>query len=203
MNFDGNFRKLGQCNVSTFAAKVAEISDRVWEAESFRTEVYEVHEDTQTLNLLMDDDYRHRNPTRHPAYDEFEPEVVAIMGQVNRYLRGSLKMRRLVAKHGPGYFICVLLVRLLPDSAIPGHYDTYESLARCHRIHVPLITNDKVIFGVGGSSQHMSAGEIWEINNRHKHSVTNRSEEARVHLILDYIQTGESVIDVDGEELFC
>lgn len=53
------------------------------------------------------------------------------------------------------------------------------------------------------SSKHLGVGEIWEINNRHKHSVTNCSEEGRVHLILDYVQTGESVLDVDGEKLVC
>jgi len=203
MNFAGNFIKLGKCDVSPLVKKVAGISNLVWEAESFRKKIYEVHKNTQTINLLMDEDYRHKNPTRHPAFEEFEEQLKPVMGQINRYFRSSLKMQRLAKKNGPGYFIRVLFVRLLPDSNIPGHYDTYESLARCHRIHVPLITSDKVIFSVGGSSKHLGVGEIWEINNRHKHSVTNCSEEGRVHLILDYVQTGESVLDVDGEKLVC
>jgi hypothetical protein len=43
--------------------------------------------------------------------------------------------------------------------------------------------------------RHFAPGEIWEINNRKYHAVRNLGEEARVHLILDYVVPGEEIQD--------
>jgi hypothetical protein len=44
----------------------------------------------------------------------------------------------------------------------------------------------------------MRAGEMWEINNRRVHSVSNQGRDARVHLIIDYVQPGETIFDAEG-----
>jgi len=46
-----------------------------------------------------------------------------------------------------------------------------------------------VTFFVGGESRKMGEGEIWEINNANVHAVTNKSDLARVHLIVDWTPT--------------
>ena len=58
---------------------------------------------------------------------------------------------------------------------------------KCHRIHVPIITNDEVVFSVGGEELNMREGEMWEINNATLHAVENRSEQDRIHLIVDWV----------------
>ena len=84
------------------------------------------------------------------------------------------------------------LAKLLPGSMIPEHMDTNITLTHSHRVHMPVVTNEKVMFSVGGEKKHLREGEVWEINNKKAHWVENKSEEARIHLILDWVIPGES-----------
>jgi quercetin dioxygenase-like cupin family protein len=53
------------------------------------------------------------------------------------------------------------------------------------------VTDDEVIFTVGGEERNIKEGEIFEIDNSNKlHSVINNSEEIdRVHLLADWLTT--------------
>ena len=57
----------------------------------------------------------------------------------------------------------------------------------CHRIHIPIVTNEKSIFFVNGEEKNMRGGEIWEIDNEAVHMVENRSDADRIHLIVDWM----------------
>ena len=54
-----------------------------------------------------------------------------------------------IALVGIGYFIRANLVRLAPGGTINEHRDGNFSLTHSHRVHVPIITNDRVLFNVG------------------------------------------------------
>ncbi|RME98570.1 MAG: hypothetical protein D6773_14225, partial [Alphaproteobacteria bacterium] len=108
------------------------------------------------------------------------------------------RQRRVIDRHGPGYFIRMILTRLQPRASITPHVDDGYSLKRCHRIHVPVLTTPDCTFTVGATTMNMRAGEMWEINNRAIHAVDNASDAPRVHLIMDYVQPGETVFDVEG-----
>jgi hypothetical protein len=76
---------------------------------------------------------------------------------------------------------------------IPIHHDTGEWVKHTHRVHVPIITGDEVEFMVGPNEGSMSSyqleeGRIIELNNQAKHSVSNRWNTNRVHLIFDYVE---------------
>lgn len=56
------------------------------------------------------------------------------------------------------------------------------------RIHIPIITDKKVIFHVDNQSLHMYAGSSWFFYpQRNVHSVVNNSEVDRVHLTIDVV----------------
>lgn len=55
------------------------------------------------------------------------------------------------------------------------------------RVHIPIVTNEKVAFRLGGENLRMRAGEAWYLNLNLPHSVRNDGEEDRVHLILDCV----------------
>jgi len=78
-----------------------------------------------------------------------------------------------------------LVVNLPAGTDIPIHLDAGDNLMYCHRCHVPIITNDNVIFTVNKTSLNMKEGEIHEINNSKHHSVHNNGTEDRYHLIFD------------------
>lgn len=82
----------------------------------------------------------------------------------------------------------ILLVKMNKQSRIPPHIDSGFSLEEVHRIHIPIITNEKVYFGCDGRSINMKYGEIVEINNLKTHWVINNSDQERIHLIVDIIE---------------
>ncbi|MEM9548823.1 MAG: aspartyl/asparaginyl beta-hydroxylase domain-containing protein [Bacteroidota bacterium] len=88
------------------------------------------------------------------------------------------------------HFKCELLsVRLLnlgPGSYIKPHRDHdlgYEN--GCFRLHIPIKTNPNVEFILGDVLLPMKPGECWYTNVNYEHSVVNRGNTDRVHLIID------------------
>lgn len=170
---------------------IEKLDESAWDAESVRQQRYEAHRDTQTIPLVHDYDFRHIHPTRHPALSLFEPLIRPVLAIVADFYDASPEGRKLTERYGVGYFVRANLVRLVAGGSIAQHRDMNFSLTHSHRVHVPIITNDRVMFTVGDETLSIPEGEIYEINNRRLHSVTNESDEARVHLILDYVLKGE------------
>lgn len=53
------------------------------------------------------------------------------------------------------------------------------------RVHIPVKTNAQVEFYLDGQLVEMQEGEAWYLNFNLKHSVKNRSDDERVHLVID------------------
>lgn len=85
-----------------------------------------------------------------------------------------------------GAFPRVMLANMAPGGVIHPHQDTNASAKWPHKIHVPLVTNDRVTFFVDGKGYHLAEGEAVEVNNMATHGVTNDGTSARIHLIFEY-----------------
>lgn len=81
--------------------------------------------------------------------------------------------------------IRAVLVNLPAGKDIPKHLDAGDSLMYAHRCHIPIITNNDVLFTVDNETIVMKQGEIYEINNSKLHSVNNNGNTDRYHLIVD------------------
>lgn len=53
------------------------------------------------------------------------------------------------------------------------------------RFHIPIVTDPKVEFMVDGDKLYLAPGEVWNLDTSYVHSVTNRSDVDRIHLIID------------------
>jgi len=182
---DGAFKKLldkaknflllnDKYDVQQLADKVRQIPSEQW-TQSSREQRYMAHAQTESLLLIHDEDMRHRNPTYHDRYHSLEQELRPLMDFISSFYQDD------------GYVIRALFAKLLPGESIVPHIDTTFSLLHCHRLHIPIVTNSKVSFIVGGERKNMKTGEIWEINNATVHSVENHSDIARIHLIVDWV----------------
>ena len=170
-----NFLSLGQSiDTDSLRAALNRVPADQW-IGSGREHRHAAHNQTRSLLLLHDSDNRHQNPSEHPAYPLFQKELEPLLERISSFYQGD------------GYFIRVLFANLLPGSSILAHIDATFSLLHCHRVHVPIITNDKVVFSVGGEQRNLKAGEIWEINNANVHAVENGGPDARIHLIADWV----------------
>jgi hypothetical protein len=175
--FDANFRFLGQHDVSALRDKVATLVDSDWNREPWRQERFKIHRYTQTIELIFDQDFRHENPTRRDSFDRLGCE--SLLAPIEKTIFDSAG--------GTGYTVRALLVNLKAGGRIPPHEDTGYSLMASRRVHIPIISNDRVVFTIGGEAKVMRQGELWEVNNARVHSVLNDGESDRVHLILDCV----------------
>jgi hypothetical protein len=135
----------------------------------------EPHKETKTIPLIFDNDFRLSNPTYFNQYETFKNEFKIINNKLKNI-------------YGKGFLIRAILVMLESNGKISRHIDTGKSLSICHRVHIPIITNENVLFEINNEIKNLKEGEMWEINNSEKfHSVVNNSNKNRIHLIVDWI----------------
>jgi len=83
----------------------------------------------------------------------------------------------------------IRILRLAPGGGIGEHRDVGAEVGCLAfsqvRLHVPIITNDKVTFFVGGERIRMQTGRLYYVNFSKRHFVRNDGDEARIHLVMD------------------
>ena len=105
-----------------------------------------------------------KKPTPHLLGCEYLRQVMASFGEVLARSR---------------------LMKLDPGAEVSLHVDfNYHWFSRV-RIHIPILTNDAVIFHCGADQVHMHAGECWIFDSWRRHRVVNPSAHDRVHLVID------------------
>jgi len=181
---DFNFKLLGIFDSSKILKKLKTLSEEVWNEYTFRQELFEeFHGQTLTIPLLYDEDYTHNMGKKSKFYEMFEDDVI----ELNKTYRSIMGK--------DGVIIRIEIVKMPPHTKIKRHKDMTESFKFDNRTHIPIQTNEKVIFYVGGEEKNMKLNEIWEINNGFKlHGVTNDSDYNRIHMIIDWKNSPNKLI---------
>lgn len=120
--------------------------------------------------------------------------LVTVNGEINNKFIG--RMRPTEALLSAPYLQQVLssfgqvigrsrLMRLAPGTEVPPHTDTNFHWYKRVRIHIPIITDDKVIFKCGEKSLNMKVGDAWIFDSWKYHEVHNNGQTNRVHLVID------------------
>ena len=170
-----NFKYIGKIKVKSFKDKINNFNNKLWDDFDFRQKTFKVHKETKTIPLIFDIDFRSSNPTYLNQYETFKNEFKIINNKLKNI-------------YGKGFIIRAILVMLKSNSKIDRHIDKDQSLSICHRVHIPIITNENVLFEIDSEVKNLKEGEMWEINNSEKaHSVLNISNTDRIHLIVDWI----------------
>jgi len=81
------------------------------------------------------------------------------------------------------------LMGLGPGAEVPEHVDAHYHWRTHVRIHVPILTDPKVLFTCDDETVHMAAGECWMFDSFRWHRVENGWTERRVHLVMDTVVT--------------
>jgi RimJ/RimL family protein N-acetyltransferase len=80
----------------------------------------------------------------------------------------------------------VRLMRLAPGAVIKEHIDRGASFEDgLARVHIAVTTNDEVDFRINGERLVLEPGSAWLVKIADPHSVANRGQTDRVHLVLD------------------
>ena len=161
-------------DIEAIKDRIERIPDARW-LESQREQRFDIHSDTRSLDLIHFFRDENTKPDYRELYFEMEDELKPVVQCIANYYQNN------------GFLVRMLLTKMPPGSEIPEHVDSGPALMNCHRVHVPITTNDMVVFTVGGEKKIMQAGELWEINNSLDHSVVNNGKEDRIHLIVDWM----------------
>ena len=103
-------------------------------------------------------------------------------------------VRELIEQRIPSTPMRCLLAKLPGGAVIAPHIDQAPYFSQTIRIHVPIVTHDRMWMVCAGSCYRMAEGEVWALNNSTIHAVWNADpERARTHLICDFLASAALV----------
>ena len=181
-----SIRKLGTIDIASLLDAVRAIPEAVWEAENAdKPNKFEALDKTRHIVFRFVDNTRDwRGSHDRPLWNDWKALLQPVMD-------------RAVADYGyaRGAFPRVMLARMAPGGIIRPHVDANLAAKWPHKIHVPLLTNDKVLFLVGTQVHHFPVGEAVEVNNLGVHAVHNQGKSDRIHLIFEYFDADQAAPD--------
>ncbi len=104
--------------------------------------------------------------------------------QVTQSLNNSPYIKQVIASFGEVVGRSRLM-RLAPDCEVPIHSDTNYHWYKRVRIHIPIITDENVLFYCADKHVNMQAGQAWIFDSWKYHRVHNGGKTLRVHLVID------------------
>lgn len=175
-------RQLGGVNIEALRAAVLAIPEPVWDSENAKKpNRFSALDRTRHIVfrfVATTDDWR--GSVDLPLWPEWRPILEPVLAAASKpygYARSE--------------FPRVMLARMAPGGVIHPHRDENPAARWPHKIHVPLQTNDKVVFYVDGKGYHFPEGHAVEVNNLGVHSVTNGGDTDRIHLIFEYFDVAQ------------
>jgi hypothetical protein len=172
-----SIRKLGQVDIDQLRAAVLSIPEAVWDAENEdKPNRFEALDRTRHVVFRFVSNFRDwRQSYDRPLWLEWKSLLEPVLAQATRDYG-----------YRHGVFPRIMLARMAPGGGIKPHRDANPAAKWPHKIHVPLLTNDKVTFFVDGVGYHFPEGEAVEVSNMAVHAVENAGATDRIHLIFEY-----------------
>lgn len=172
-----SIRRLGAVDIVALRDAVLALPEAVWDAENAsKPNRFGALDATQHIIFRFVSnfvDWRHSYETAR--WNEWKSLLEPVLAEAT-------------AAYGyqHGAFPRVMLARMAPGGVIHPHKDQNPAAKWPHKIHLPLLTNEQVVFNVGGTGYHLEEGQSVEVNNMGVHGVANRGETQRIHLIFEY-----------------
>lgn len=163
-------------DISALREAVLSTTPEEWESFTIRQDVFSAQAHTKSIVLKFNGPMvgiDHPGTTKtFPEFSDWEALVMPIVSKVQEFYPSTV-----ISK--------LFMPKLKANGIVQYHMDSGLTLELVHRIHIPIITNEKVDFHVGKEMVNMLEGNAYEINNSHQHGVKNGGDEARIHLMVD------------------
>ncbi len=170
------FKPLGSANVEALVERVQNIPESAWESENEAkpNKIAQLNDTRHIMFRFVTNSDNVFDFSDHPVlWNEWKDVLLPVMEQAAEKL-GYTDYR----------FPRVMLARLPAGGDISAHSDG-DASQHIHKVHVPLITNEKTLFRVGRQEMHMPVGEMIEVNNKRVHAARNGGATDRIHLIFE------------------
>ncbi len=175
-------RPLGSIDISPIKNVISRTTDRVWNLENEQKEnKFDCFHDTRHIVFRFIEGMRdHRRFYSNPNWHVWQSRLQPMMS-------------RAIAPYGirQPEFPKVMLARLAAGSAIDRHVDGAGSNLYTHKIHIPIQSNPGAKIIINDQAFHLEEGEAYEVNNLAPHSVENRGDADRIHLIFEVFDIAE------------
>jgi len=141
-----------------------------------------IYENIECIPLIWHD------PGGYRKYDENIEGLQPHLEQVVQQLSSVYSLQK------PTVYKAIL-VRLPVGSSISTHTDVDCFSTRCHRVHLPIVTSENIVFHIGEKqnikTRQMKRGYLYELDNTTRHEIINGNKLTnRVHLIIDIGEEG-------------
>lgn len=172
-----SIRRLGNVDIAALREAVLAIPEDLWDAENAdKPNRFEALDRTRHIVFRFVSNFQDwRQSYDRPLWAQWRALLEPVMAQtVQPYQYARAEFPR------------VMLARMAPGGVIKPHRDANPAAKWPHKIHVPLVTNDRVTFFVDGVGYHFKEGEAVEVSNMAVHAVENNGDSDRIHLIFEY-----------------
>ena len=172
-----SIRRLGPVDIAALRQAVLRIDEARWDAENAdKPNRFEALDRTRHIVFRFVSNFQDwRDSYDRPLWAEWKGMLEPVLAQAVRDYG-----------YKDAAFPRVMLARMAPGGVIKPHRDANPAAKWPHKIHVPLVTNDKVTFFVDGVGYHFPEGEAVEVSNMAVHAVENAGDTDRIHLIFEY-----------------
>ena len=172
-----SIRRLGPVDIAALREAVLGIDEARWDAENAdKPNRFEALDRTRHIVFRFVSNFQDwRDSYDRPLWAEWKGLLEPVLAQAVRDYGYS-----------DAAFPRVMLARMAPGGVIKPHRDANPAAKWPHKIHVPLVTNDRVTFFVDGVGYHFPEGEAVEVSNMAVHAVENAGDTDRIHLIFEY-----------------
>ena len=172
-----SIRRLGAVDIERLRDAVLAIPEAVWDQENAaKPNRFGALDATRHIIFRFVSDFNDwRRSDDKPLWAEWRPILEPVLAEATAgygYDRGA--------------FPRVMLARMQPGGVIHPHRDANPAAKWPHKIHVPILTNDGVVFFIDGTGYRLAEGEAVEVNNMGLHAVENRGDTDRIHLIFEF-----------------
>lgn len=172
-------RILGDLDISELKRRVLLIPEKIWsEQNNIKPNKFGVLDKTEHIVFRFINNFKdHRFYSDKAVWKDWKDLIEPI-----------LEITKKAYNYERAEYPRIMLAKLPAGESIKPHIDRSPAAQFPHKLHIPLMTNEKTFFFVGGKSIIMKEGVIYEVNNRMNHSVINNGHCERVHLIFELFE---------------
>ena len=172
-----SIRRLGRVDIAALREAVLALPEAVWDAENAdKPNRFEALDKTRHVVFRFVSNFQDwRESYDRPLWAQWRELLEPVLAQAVRPYG-----------YANAAFPRVMLARMAPGGVIKPHRDANPAAKWPHKVHVPLLTNERVTFFVDGVGYHLEEGEAVEVSNMAVHAVENAGDRDRIHLIFEY-----------------
>jgi len=170
MNLPGLLFRIGAVDVSEIESEINKLTHTQWIEWDLRQSRYKVHSATESYPLMFSE-YGEDPKTYNvgtPLWNTTQHLISKLETFYNRKVGAAV------------------YVKLKPNTNIRPHTDG-GWFVNTHRVHIPIVTDPRILFSLTEDKFHLEKGSIYEINNLVEHGVENPTDIDRVHLMVDML----------------